>query len=82
MEPSFWKNYGIPVLDQFVLKNAEKSAYASHLADRHIAHVTIRVYLAGIAFHLKRLGHNIDYHTLPGLHYVILGIRRLQGGAL
>ena len=58
------------------------SAYASHLADRHVTHNTIRVYLAGISYHCQRLGHRVDLRTLTSLHYVLMGIRRFQAGTL
>ena len=58
------------------------AAYAAYLADRHITHNTIRVYLPGIAYHSLRLGHKIDLHALPDLHYVLRGIRRVQGTSL
>ena len=58
------------------------SSYASHLADRLITHSTIQVYLSAIAFHSQLRGHRIDYQRLPGLHYVLLGIHRVQGGRL
>ena len=58
------------------------AAFASHLADRHLSHTTIHVYLAAIAFHSTRLGHSIHYRTMPQLHHVLQGIRRLQGSSL
>ena len=58
------------------------SSYASHLADRRITHGTIHVYLSAIAFHSQLLGHRIDYNSMPTLHYVLMGIRRLQGNTL
>ena len=58
------------------------SRYASHLADRRVTHGTIHVYLSAIAFHSQLQGHRIDYNSMPTLHYVMLGIRRLQGSSL
>ena len=58
------------------------AAFASHLADRHLSHTTIHVYLAAVAFHSTRLGHSINLIAMPQLHYVLLGIRRVQGSSL
>ena len=58
------------------------AAFASHLADRHLSHTTIHVYLAAVAFHSIRLGHSLKFDAMPQLHYVLRGIRRVQGSSL
>ena len=66
----------IPPTDQVL------SAFVSHLADRLLTHGTIQVYLSAIAFHSQLRGHRIVYTSMPLLHYVLMGIRKVQGSLL
>ena len=58
------------------------SAFVSHLADRLVTHGTIQVYLSAIAFHSQLLSGHLVVTSMPLLHCVLRGIRRVQGSRL
>jgi hypothetical protein len=56
--------------------------FFAHLADRHLLHSTMKVYLSAITFHSQLSGFPLTARTMPRLHYLLMGIRRSQGGTL
>ena len=56
--------------------------FVTHLAQRHLSHRSIKVYLHGIQFHSLLHGFPIEFSSMPFLYYTIRGIRRTQGDSL
>ena len=56
--------------------------YFSSLADRHISHKTMKVYLAAITYFSRLVGFNIATSSMHRLHFLLRGIRRSQGGRM
>ena len=56
--------------------------FFASLADKHLRHGTLKVYVSAIAFHAKLFGHAVDTPTMHRLHYLLMGIRRSQAGWL
>jgi hypothetical protein len=75
----FCSLHGLPPLP---VSDLSLTYFVSALADRLLSHATIQVYLSAASYHSRLLGFPVDYDAMPRLHYVLMGIRRSQGGRL
>ena len=75
----FCETYNVPRLPA---TQAKLIYYFTHLANRLILHSTMKVYLSAIAYHSQLLGFPLDLDHMHQLHYLLMGIRRVQGSRL
>ena len=75
----FCELYRIPRLP---VSEASLIYYFTHLANRLIRHSTMKVYLSAIAYFSQLLGFPVELDHMRQLHYLLMGIRRMQGSTL
>ena len=76
---SFCDLYRIPRLP---VSEASLVFYFTHLANRLILHSTMKVYLSAINYFSQLLGFPLKLDSMRQLHYLLMGIRRIQGARL
>ena len=75
----FCESYNIPRLPA---TQTNLVYYFTSLANRLILHSTMKVYLSAIAYHSQLLGFPLELKHMHQLHYLLRGIRRIQGAKL
>ena len=69
-------------LARFPVTESNLVYYFTSLANRLISFRTMKVYLAAIVYFAKIHGFTFKHETMHRLHYLLVGIRRVQGARL
>ena len=82
---SGWSSYtrfcALHSIPRLPLTEATLLPFFAHLADRHLLHSTLRVYLSALTYYSRIAGYPFNIRHMPRLHYLLMGVRRSQGGA-
>ena len=75
----FCSTYG--VIAPYLLLEETLCSYVAYLAEERLKHRTSKAYLSGIRYHQiqQSLGDPFAGDGLPRLHYVLAGIKRVEG---